>query len=238
MDCGRGLEWASVPRMVQPKKPAPRSANAEQRRLLMAPLALFLATLLVIWTMTVYAMRSMEGIDPSLRQFAPILLWAIAIILWLRWQRISHPRRWLGLILPSAKTFGVALAAFAIVVAWNLIRVGLARAPGGLLAELPWEIYLWLALGVFMNEVLLRGVVLTRLSEFYDPAIAIPVTAVIGVLFRIPAFFTTTVPMPFDPMVLFAVLIFGCIAGLLRHFTGSLWPALALQWGNSLGQLL
>lgn len=224
--------------MPAPAPKASRSPSAEARRVLVAPLAVFIATLLVLWTLLVLAMRNFETIDPAIRQLVPLVLWAGAILVFLRWQRIAAPIDWLGLGKPALRTFVIAVAAFAVVLAWNFIRVSLARSPGGLLGELPWPVYIWLISGVFLNEVLLRGLVLTRLSQAFDPAIAIAVTAVIGLLFRIPAFFTTTVPMPIDPLVLFGVLVFGSIAGLLRYYTRSLWPALALQWANSLGSLL
>ena len=225
--------------MSESRPPAGSGQSAsDHRRLVVAPLAVLVATLLVVWTASVYVLRNIEGLDPSLRQLVPFVLWSGTILIWVRWQRIRDPLRYLGLGRPAGRALALSFAAFAIVIAWHLIRVSLARQPGGILGELPWYIYVWLLVGVFLNEALLRGLVQQRLTEAFDPAVAIAVTAILGVAFRIPAFFTTTVPMPIDPLVLFGVLIFGLIAGLLRHFPRSLWPALGLQWANSLGQLL
>ena len=133
---------------------------------------------------------------------------------------------------------GAAVAAFAVVLAWHAIRVGLSRQPGGILGEIPPVLYFWLAAGVFANELLFRGVVQPWLSEALGDTLAIVIAALFTVLFRLPSYFTTAVPVPIDPTTLFGIFLFGLLAGLLRYYTRSLWPAVALQWGNAFGSLL
>lgn len=203
-----------------------------------APLAALLLGLLFVWTVSVFALRNIEMAEAWPRQVYPLLLWLAGVYGWVRWQKTPQPARWLGLLPLGLREIGLAVAAFAIVLGWNLIRVMLDHAPGGILAQLPPEIYLWIAAGVFMNELLFRGLVQTRLAELFGPAIAIPAAAVATVVFRIPSYFTSDVPIPFDPMALVNVFLIAILAGALRHFGRSLWPAVAVHWANSFGSLL
>ncbi len=200
------------------------------------PLALLIGGLFLVWCAAVVWLRQLPPEEGWVRQVVPLLLWAAAIALWIASQRPQRPAAWLGLIPIDRRVILVTAVTFAAMFGWHAIRIAVGRPPSGLLTLLPPEIYGWMLAGILFNEILFRGVLQTRLSELLEPKFALPITAIVAVLFRLPSFYLGSGGI--EPVMLYSIFLLSLLAGVLRLLAKSLWPALALQAANALGSLL
>ncbi|SHG85301.1 CAAX protease self-immunity [Kaistia soli DSM 19436] len=200
------------------------------------PLAGLFGGLFLVWVGSVFWLRQLPPSDGWARQIYPMLLWIGAIALWAVWQK-PKLLAWVGLLPVGQRALAITAATFIAIFGWHALRVALGRPPSGLLSQLPTEIYVFMLGGILLNEVLFHGILQTRLTELFGPKISIPLTAVVVLAFRLPSFFVAgTTGM--EPVMLYSILLLSLLAGILRHVSGSLWPAIALQAGNALGTLL
>jgi|SRR5262245_15279784 len=89
--------------------------------------------------------------------------------------------------------------------------------------------------GVFVEELLFRGVMQTSLSEIARPWLAILIAAVLFLLIHVPGW--VLLKLPIDAQIVGSVFAIGVICGVLRHLTQSIWPPIAAHWANNLGAL-
>ncbi len=201
------------------------------------PLAVVIGGLFLAWCAAVVWLRQLPPEEGWVRQAFPLLLWAAAIALWIATQRPARPAAWLGLIPIGHRVIAVTAASFVVMFAWHWIRVALGRPPSGLLPLLPPEIFAWMFAGILANELLFHGVLQTRLSELLEPKFALPITAIVIVLFRLPTVYLGDAGS-IQPVMLYSIFLLSLLAGVLRLLARSLWPAIALQAANALGTLL
>ena len=195
-------------------------------------LAIFVVVFAAVWTIDVIVAWRLALVPELLRPWLRGLIWVGAVAIWIRWQRIPAPCRWLGLAPLSLGQAAVAFLAFASIFCGNLLRVhfgfDLAAATPGTIA--------WTFLGVFVEELVFRGVVQTRLAEHWTAPAAILVAAVLFLLIHVPGW--TLLAIPTDARTATSIFLIGVICGGLRHWSGSLWPAVAAHWANNLGAML
>jgi membrane protease YdiL (CAAX protease family) len=196
-------------------------------------LAIFVIVFFAVWTADVILAWRLGLVPGSLRPWLRALIWVGAVVIWVRWQRTPAPCRWLGLAPLGVGQAMTALIAFASIFAGNLLRVRfeidhLAIATPGVIA--------WTFLGVFVEELVFRGVVQTRLAERYAAPIAILVAAVLFLLIHVPGWMILAIPT--NAWTATSIFLIGVICGGLRHWSGSLWPAVAAHWANNLGAML
>jgi membrane protease YdiL (CAAX protease family) len=66
--------------------------------------------------------------------------------------------------------------------------------------------------------------------------VAIGIAAALFLLIHVPAW--TILAIPTDARTALSIFLIGAICGALRHWSGSLWPAVAAHWANNLGAML
>jgi membrane protease YdiL (CAAX protease family) len=199
-------------------------------------LALFVIAFAAVWTADVIVAWHLELVPELLRPWLRAALWIGAVWAWLGWQRMPAPAKWLGLAPVSRGQAACALIAFASIFCGNLLRVYFAAAPLHQLAAMTPVALAWSFVAVFVEELVFRGVVQTRLGEQYSAPAAILVAAVLFLLIHVPGW--TILAIPVDARVAVSIFLIGVICGGLRHWSGSLWAAVAAHWANNLGAML
>ena len=199
-------------------------------------LAIFVIAFAAVWTADVIVAWRLDLVSEPLRPWLRAVIWIGAVAVWIRWQRIPAPMRWLGLAPISGGQAAGALIAFASIFCGNLLRVQFGAAPLHQLAAMTPGALAWSFVAVFVEELVFRGAVQTRLAEQYAVPVAILIAAVLFLLIHVPAW--TILAIPVDGRTALSVFLIGAICGGLRHWSGSLWPAVAAHWANNLGAML
>jgi membrane protease YdiL (CAAX protease family) len=199
-------------------------------------LAIFVIAFAAVWTADVIVAWRLELVPEVLRAPLRAVLWIGAVAVWVRWQRTPPPARWLGLAPVSRGQAACALIAFASIFCGNLLRVHFAAAPLHRLPAMTPAGLTWGFVAVFVEELVFRGVVQTRLAEQYPAPAAILVAAVLFLLIHVPGW--TILAIRTDARTATSIFLIGVICGGLRHWSGSLWPAVAAHWANNLGAML
>jgi membrane protease YdiL (CAAX protease family) len=197
---------------------------------------IFFVAFAVIWTADVIVAWRLELIAEPLRPWLRAVIWIGAAAVWVRWQRIPAPMRWLGLAPISGGQAACALIAFASIFCGNLLRVQFGAASLHQLGAMTPAALAWSFVAVFVEELVFRGVVQTRLAEQYAAPVAIGIAAALFLLIHVPAW--TILAIPTDARTALSIFLIGAICGALRHWSGSLWPAVAAHWANNLGAML
>ena len=199
-------------------------------------LVLFLVAFAAVWTFDLVVAWRLELVPEPLRPWLRTVLWIGAVAIWIRWQRTPVPLRWLGLAPVSRGQAACALIAFASIFCGNLLRVQFGSAPLHQLAAVTPVMLAWSFVAVFVEELIFRGVVQTRLAEQFAAPAAILVAAALFLLIHVPGW--TILAIPTDLRTAVSIFLIGVICGGLRHWSGSLWPAVAAHWANNLGAML
>lgn len=95
------------------------------------------------------------------------------------------------------------------------------------------DVLAWSFVGVFVEELLFRGAIQTRLAEDLSPVPAILMTTLLFLAIHIPGWIILSISI--DGIKILSILIVGLICGIVRHWSKSLWPAVAIHWANNLG---
>lgn len=199
-------------------------------------LAIFVIVFAMVWTADVIMAWRLALVPELLRPWLRGLIWVGAVAIWIRWQRTPAPCRWLGLVPLSLGQAAIALIAFASIFCGNLLRVYLGAPPLHQLAAATPSLLVWTLLGVFVEELVFRGVVQTRLAEHWTAPVAILVAAALFLLIHVPGW--TILAIPTNAWIATSIFLIGLICGGLRYWSGSLWPAVAAHWANNLGAML
>jgi membrane protease YdiL (CAAX protease family) len=202
----------------------------------MRDLALFVIGFAAIWTADVILAWRLGLLPEPLRPWLRAALWIGAAIVWVRWQRTPAPVRWLGLAPVGLGQAMTAVMAFASIFAGNLLRVRFSVQPIHELAVASPSVLAWTLLGVFVEELVFRGVVQTRLADDWPAPRAILGAAALFLLIHVPGW--TLLAIPIDARTALSIFLVAVICGGLRHWSGSLWPAVAAHWANNLGAML
>lgn len=198
-------------------------------------LVLFFTVFGAIWIGCVVLVWKLEWLPEAMRPWFRTAIWLMAGAAWIWWQKLSRPFAWLGLVPVTCRHMVMALAALLIILVWNLARVWVIDPPQGRLATLLLSGYAWTLTGVVVEELMFRGVVQTRLTEHVSASVAIPLAAFLFLVIHIPGWFILSIPV--NPFIVVSVFLIGVVCGWLRHWSGSLWPAIAAHWANNLGAL-
>ena len=209
---------------------APRDARA------IRDLAIFVIGFFAIWTADVIVAWRLGLVPEPLRQWLRAALWIGAVAVWIGWQRPPAPVRWLGLAPVSVAQAATALIAFVSILCGNLLRAYLMSVPIHELAAATPGVIVWSFVGVFVEELVFRGVVQTRLAERYAAPVAILAAATLFLLIHVPGWVILAIPT--DPRMAASIFLVGLICGGLRHWSGSLWPGIAAHWANNIGAMV
>jgi membrane protease YdiL (CAAX protease family) len=199
-------------------------------------LILFVIAFAAVWTVDVIVAWRLEMVPVPLRPWLRAILWIGAAAVWIAWQRTPAPARWLGLAPVSRGQAACALIAFASIFCGNLLRVHFIGSALHQLAVMTPAALAWSFVAVFVEELVFRGVVQTRLAEQYSAPMAILIAAVLFLLIHVPGW--AILDLPTDVRMATSIFLIGVICGGLRHWSGSLWPAIAAHWANNLGAIL
>lgn len=198
--------------------------------------AIFFVAFAAVWTADVIVVWRLELVPEAPRPWLRAALWIGAVGAWAYWQRTPAPARWLGLAPLGPGQAACALIAFASIFGGNLLRVRVLAPPLHQLAAAPLLVISWSFAGVFVEELVFRGVVQTRLAEGCAAPLAIVAAAALFLLIHVPAW--AILALPTDARTAVSIFSIGVICGGLRHWSGSLWPAVAAHWANNLGAML
>jgi membrane protease YdiL (CAAX protease family) len=211
--------------------PAPSAARGP-----IGDVAIFFVAFAAVWTADVIFAWRLELVPEALRLWLRTALWIGAVGAWIVWQRTPVPARWLGLASLGPGQAACALVAFVSIFCGNLLRVWFLAPPQHELAAATPLVIVWSFAGVFVEELVFRGVVQTRLAEGCAAPLAIVAAAALFLLIHVPGW--AILALPVDARTAVSIFLIGVICGGLRHWSGSLWPAVASHWANNLGAML
>jgi membrane protease YdiL (CAAX protease family) len=198
-------------------------------------LAAFLAGFAVLWLALFTAVWQMHLVPAQAGPWLRMALWLGAVVLWLQWTNQPSPARWLGLTTFRLEHMGVMLLVMVCMYGAQLFWANLTGAAHHRLAHLTVMSWIMAPLVLFLDELLFRGVVQTRLAESLPPAAAILIAALLFFLSRVPFWMLGSSP---DYFVIYSTALAGVICGGLRHGTGSLWPGFGVRFAHYLGTLV
>jgi len=210
--------------------------HSEDAKRLRSGLVFFIITFFLLWTLCVVLIWRLEGLPEWVRPWFRTFFWIAAAAAFVFWRKLRQPLRWLGVTPVSPKAIVLSMLAFASVLGWNLLRVHMVDAPLNRISALSLGGYAWGFVGVFVEEIVFRGVVQTQLSKHMKARYAIPLAAALFLAIHVPGWLVLS--LPFNAPVIASIFFIGLICGCLRHFSGSLWPAVTAHWANNLGALL
>lgn len=216
------------------------STMADSPRASLSFLAAFLAGFAVLWIALFAAfwfalVRQMHFVPVQAGPLLHMALWLGAVMLWLQWTSQPSPARWLGLTTFRLEHMGVMLLVMLCMYGAQLFWANFTGAGHHRLAHLTAMSWIIAPLALFLDELLFRGVVQTRLAESLPAAAAILIAALLFFLSRVPFLMLGTSP---DYFVIYSTALVGVICGGLRHGTGSLWPGFGVRFAYFLGTLV
>jgi len=197
--------------------------------------AIFVAAFFVVWTTWIVIAWKLELVPELARPWLRAAIWVSAVLIWVRWQETQAPLTWLGLKPVNKTIVMVSAAAFLGLLAWNGVRVSVTGASLGRVGELGGLALISGFVGVFVEELLFRGVVQTKLSETLGSSFAVLLTAAVFLMIHVPGWLLLDLPV--NAQIVGSVFAIGAICGALRHWTQSIWPAVAAHWANNIGAL-
>jgi membrane protease YdiL (CAAX protease family) len=188
-------------------------------------LTLFVGGFFAAWTVAVLAVWKLGWLPEQYRPWFRTAIWCGAAVVWVRWQQPRDPLRQLGLWPVSQVSIFASLIGFAALFGWNILRVQILEPQLGRLAELSLGGYAWSLIGVLVEELIFRGVIQPQLAQKFPASIAIALTALLFLAIHIPGWLLLAIPI--GPVGVASILALGGITGAIRHWTASLWPAVA-----------
>ena len=196
-------------------------------------ISLFVLGFFLLWTFVVFVLWRNLDLSDDLRKLARVVFWLGAVMFWLAWMRPARPMAWLGIWPVSRRAALWTLAAFALVIGWNIARAALAGGSSHLhsAAGMAWGL-----VGVVEEELVFRGVVQTALVSAMPTLAAIVISAVLFLAIHVPGWLILDF-LP-DTATIASVFGIGLVCGALRHWGRSLWPAIGAHWANNLGAQL
>lgn len=176
------------------------------------------------------------GLDEPWRPWFRAVFWIGTTALWVVWTRPPRSLAWLGLWPVSWQALALAVAVFAGIGLWSVVRVSLLAAPLHQLSTWPLAAYAGSFAGVLEEELVFRGVLQGDLQSRLPPLPAIGLTLAAFLAIHVPGWLILAIPV--GPIQVLTVVLVGLICGVLRYWSGSLWPGVAAHWANNLGAQL
>jgi membrane protease YdiL (CAAX protease family) len=198
-------------------------------------LPIFVAGFFVLWTIWIIVAWKLDFVPELARPLLRTAIWIAAAFIWVRWQKTKAPLNWLGLKPVSAGIVALSAAAFLGLLAWNGVRVAVAGSTPGHVGQLGGIALFSGLVGVFVEELVFRGVVQTKLSEIMGSWLAILLAAALFLMIHVPGWLLLDLPVNFQ--IAGSVFIIGAICGALRQWSKSIWPGVAAHWANNIGAL-
>jgi membrane protease YdiL (CAAX protease family) len=198
-------------------------------------LAIFVVGFFVVWTAWIILAWTFALVPEAARPVLRAAIWITAALIWVRWQEIKAPLAWLGLKPVNLGTVALSAAAFLGLLAWNGVRVAVMGGALGRAGQLGPLALLTGFVGIFVEELVFRGVVQTQLAEMMRSWLAIPLAAVLFLMIHVPGWLLLGLPM--TPQLVGTVFAIGVICGALRQWSRSLWPGVAAHWANNIGAM-
>jgi membrane protease YdiL (CAAX protease family) len=194
--------------------------------------ALYLAGFAIVWVGYVVFVWRLALVPDSARPLIRDVFLIGAAASWVLWKRPARPLAWLGLWPVNGRQLLITLAVFAAIAGTDL---GLHRGIGRLAAASASTLGSSFA-GVFVEELMFRGVVLGELSETRRRIVAVLVSALLFLLLHVPGWFLLS--MHPGTVVVLNVFFLGVACAVLRLWSASLWPGVAAHWANNLGAMI
>jgi membrane protease YdiL (CAAX protease family) len=205
-------------------------------RRILPELLLFYFGFLVFWTLTVIVVWKFDALPEATRPWFRTAVWTGAAAIWLAWRRPQTPMTWLGLWPISAKQALLAIMGFAIIFGWQIFRVHFLMTPLNQLASATLLQIFYSFVGVFVEELLFRGVIQTQIAECASALTSILGNTTLFFLIHIPGWIILSIPI--TAIGIATVILVGLICSVLRYKSGSLWPGTGVHWANNLGYML
>ncbi|MEO6394679.1 MAG: type II CAAX endopeptidase family protein [Devosia sp.] len=195
---------------------------------------IFVSSFLFLWTVAVVVVWRVGALPDEWRPVFRALFWFGAVGGWLIWTRPQRPHDWLGLWPFRPSTVVLTVAAFVIVIWWNVFRT---QSTGGTALMPSVDVGLfWGLLGVVEEELVFRGAVQSALAGSLSAAWAISLSSGLFLAVHFPGWIVLgTLP---GPETIGSVLLIGLACGALRYYSRSLYPAIGAHWANNLGATL
>jgi len=212
------------------------TGNLHQARGSLRDLLVLYLVFIALWSVAILVVWKFGFLPEPERQWFRTAAWIGTVAVWIIWQRPPSPAKWLGLLPVRPREVALVMIAFSVIFCWNFLRVTILSPPLERLATTTSDILLWSFIGVFVEELLFRGVIQTQLAERLVPSVAVLVAATLFLFIHIPGW--TILSIAVDAPTVVTVYLVGIISGALRHSTESLWPAVAIHWANNLGAML
>jgi uncharacterized protein len=198
-------------------------------------LALFVTGFFVVWTAWTIVAWKLELVPELARPWLRSAIWISAALIWVRWQETKMPLHWLAIRPVSAGIVAASAATFLGLLAWSGARVAVTGNSVGRVDQLGGLALFSGFVGVFVEELLFRGVVQTKLSEIAGSRLAILLTTALFLLIHVPGWLLLDLPV--NPQIAGSVFAIGAICGALRKWSQSIWPSVAAHWANNVGAL-
>lgn len=199
-------------------------------------LLLFYFSFLIFWTLAVIVVWKFDALPEAARPWFRTAVWTGAAAIWLARRRPQTPMAWLGIWPVSAKQALLTLAGFAIIFGWQIFRVRFLMTPLNQLASATSLQIFYSFIGVFVEELLFRGVIQTQIAERASVFTSIIGNTALFFLIHIPGWIILSLPI--TAIGIATVILVGLICSVLRYKSGSLWPGTSVHWANNLGAML
>ena len=138
------------------------SGNLHQARGSLRDLLVLYLVFLALWSVAVFAVWKFGLLPEPERRWFRTAVWIGAVAIWIIWQRPPSPAKWLGLSPVRPREVALAMITFSVIFCWNFVRVSILSPPLERLATTTPYVLLWSFIGVFVEELLFRGVIQTR----------------------------------------------------------------------------
>lgn len=198
-------------------------------------LAVFVAGFFAIWTGWIIVAWRLGLVPELARPWLRAALWVSAALIWVGWQKIERPLTWLALRPVNARVVAISATAFLSLLVWNSARVAVTGSFGHA-GELHGMALFLGFVGVFVEELLFRGVIQTMLSELMGSSLAILLSSALFLMIHVPGW--VLLRLPVNAEIVGSVFAIGAICSALRQWSRSIWPAVAAHWANNIGALL
>ncbi|MFZ4120171.1 MAG: CPBP family intramembrane glutamic endopeptidase [Caulobacterales bacterium] len=177
------------------------------------------------------------GLVPeALRPLARTALWGGAAVGFVLIVHPLQPWRWLGLLPIRGRIVLIACGSFAVVFGLQALASQFVFGPTHRLSSLTVTALALSGVGVFVEELVFRGVIQTVLVEAMGTLAGVLIASALFLAVHVPGWLILDIVPP--PTQIVGVFGVGLVCGALRVWSGSLWPSVFAHLANNLGVLV